>query len=128
MQETNMLVQLVGVHVQVYGSVPAGSYRFSVMLAGQAGNQAAQALFQILTEGPSVNITVPPANPSTGQVVAFKFVSEAAAYFQCRWVNVTASTVDSYANCKSPEYVPSALLASHCSLSQRCMHKAATYL
>ena len=99
-----MLPEADCVVVQVYGSVQAGSYRFSVMLAGQTADQAAQSLFQNSTEGPSVAITVAPPNPTTGQVVAFKFVSEAAAYFQCRWVNVTASSPDDYATCNSPAY------------------------
>lgn len=97
----------------MYASVQAGSYRFSVSLTGQNSNQAAQSLFQIVLDGPVVDITVPPADPSTGQVVAFKFVSETAAYFQCRWVNVTASTPDDYANCTSPAYVLPQLPGCH---------------
>lgn len=81
------------------------------MLAGQNSNQAAQALFQILTDGPTVNITVPPVTPNTGQVVAFKFVSEAAASFQCKWVNVTASSSPDFAPCTSPAYA--SLLPPH---------------
>lgn len=86
------------------------------MLSNQNGNQAAQSLFQVLTEGPSVKITVSPPSPTTGQIVAFKFVSETAAYFQCRWDNVTASSIDDYANCTSPAYV---LL--HCLQLLSCM-------
>ena len=112
-----MLAEADCAGVQTYGSVQAGSYRFSVMLTGQSANQAAQALFQNSTEGPSVAITVAPPNPTTGQVVAFKFVSEAAAYFQCRWVNVTASSLDYYATCTSPAYgsaLPSVLPCPTC--------------
>lgn len=72
------------------------------MLTGQSANQAAQSLFTIDTDGPVVtienNVTL-----SNGGLVSFVFVSEAAASFQCRWVNVTAgTTTGAFVACTSP--------------------------
>ncbi|DBA90044.1 TPA: Signal peptide peptidase-like 2A [Trebouxia sp. C0005] len=88
---------------QVYTGLQAGSYRFSAMLTGQNAEYAAQSTFSIDTVGPVVNITSGPATISSGGLISFVFVSEAAAYFQCRWVNVSAgTTTGSFNNCTSP--------------------------
>ncbi len=89
--------------LQAYVDLQAGSYRFSAMLTGQAADQAAQSVFTIDTDGPVVTITSSPDAINNGGLVSFVFVSEGAAYFQCRWVNVTAgTTTDSFSNCTSP--------------------------
>ncbi len=89
--------------MQVYTGLQAGSYRFSAMLTGQDAEYAAQSTFSIDTDGPVVNITSGPATISSGGLISFVFVSEAAAYFQCRWVNVSAgTTTGSFNNCTSP--------------------------
>lgn len=89
--------------MQAYTGLSAGSYRFSAMLTGQTANEAAQSTFTIDTDGPTVTITSAPDAISSGGLTSFVFVSEAAAYFQCRWVNVSAgTTTGSFDNCTSP--------------------------
>ncbi|KAL0037541.1 hypothetical protein WJX77_001610 [Trebouxia sp. C0004] len=88
---------------QVHTGLQAGSYRFGAVLTGQNAEYAAQSTFSIETVGPVVNITSGPASSSTGGLITFVFVSEAAAYFQCRWLNVSAGiTTGSFNNCTSP--------------------------
>lgn len=95
--------------VQVYSNLQAGTYRFSAMLTGQQANQAAQASFVVDTIGPAVSISAAPASITNGGLVDFVFSSEAAAYFQCRTLNVGATAMPDFETCVSPKYVSVAL-------------------
>lgn len=88
--------------VQAYPDLQAGTYRFSAMLAGQSANQAAQASFTVSTNGPAVSITGAPDSITNGGLVNFIFSSEAAATFQCRFLNVASNTMPNFAKCTSP--------------------------
>ena len=113
--------------MQVYTGLQAGSYRFSVMLTGQDAEYAAQSTFSIDTDGPVVTITSGPATISSGGLISFVFVSEAAAYFQCRWVNVSAgTTTGSFNNCTSPAWA--LLIHKAQQLCRTCLHAAKPHL
>ena len=87
---------------QAYSDLQAGTYRFSAMLTGQSANQAAQASFTVDTNGPAVSITGAPDSITNGGLVNFIFASEAAASFQCRFLNVGSSTTPDFTTCVSP--------------------------